>query len=129
MTDWRLVLWRLRPTSAYHWLGDGMNDTYASIGEWRDPETIKPTEQECLDEWDIYLVEKAALDAEEAATEANQADAEARFLLSQLANKTPQEIYTLMQARMDSWSNLGQAKADLREWLPLLSAIIAWKVI
>jgi len=64
MTDWRLVLGRLRPTSAYHWLGDGMNDSYASIGEWRDPETTKPTEQECLDEWEVYLAEKAAEDAE-----------------------------------------------------------------
>ena len=56
-------------------------------------------------------------------------DTRARFLLSQLADKTPEEIYTLMQNRMDSWSNLGQAKADLREWLPLMAAVIAWKVI
>ena len=56
-------------------------------------------------------------------------DARARFLLSQLADKAPEEIYTLMQNRMDSWSNLGQAKGDLREWLPLIVAVIAWKVI
>ena len=65
MTDWRLVLGRLRPTSAYHWLGDGMNDSYASIGEWRDPETTKPTEQECLDEWDVMLAEWAEAKAQE----------------------------------------------------------------
>ena len=59
----------------------------------------------------------------------NKKDAEARFLLSQLANKTPEEIYTLMQDRMDGWQNLGQAKSDLREWLPLIAAVIAWKVI
>lgn len=53
----------------------------------------------------------------------------ARFLLSQLANKTPEEIYTQMQNKIDSWSNLSQAKTDLREWLPLLAAVIAWKVI
>jgi len=56
-------------------------------------------------------------------------DARARFLLSQLADKTPEEIYTLMQNRMDGWSNLGQAKSDLREWLPIIAAVIAWKVI
>ena len=59
----------------------------------------------------------------------NTADVHARFLLSQLANKTPQEIHTLMQARMDAWTSLGDARDDLREWLPLLAAIIAWKVM
>ena len=72
MIDWRLVLYRLRPGSEYHWLGDGMNDSYASIGEWRDSQTTKPTEQECLDEWAIYVVEKAALDAEETQLEENE---------------------------------------------------------
>ena len=59
----------------------------------------------------------------------NTADAQARFLLSQLANKTPEEIYTMMQGRMDSWGSLANAKADLREWLPLMAAILAWKVV
>ena len=59
----------------------------------------------------------------------NKKDAEARFLLSQLADKTPEEIYTLMQDRMDSWTMLADARGDLREWLPLLAAVIAWKVI
>ena len=61
--------------------------------------------------------------------EAHREDARARFLLSQLANKTPQEIYTQMQGRMDNWSSLADARDDLREWLPLIAAIIAWKVI
>lgn len=60
---------------------------------------------------------------------ANREDARARFLASQLADKTPEEIFTLMQARMDSWSSLADARADLREWIPLLAAIIAWKVV
>ena len=59
----------------------------------------------------------------------NKKEAEARFLLSQLADKTPEEIYVLMQDRMDGWQNLSQAKSDLREWLPLMAAVIAWKVI
>ena len=61
--------------------------------------------------------------------EENTEDARARFLLSQLANKTPEQIFAQMQGRMDSWNNLAAAKADLREWLPLIVAVIAWKVI
>ena len=61
--------------------------------------------------------------------QAHREDARARFLLSQLADKTPEEIYTQMQGRMDGWSSLADAKSDLREWLPLIAAIIAWKVI
>jgi len=68
-------------------------------------------------------IENARIEAQNA-----KADIDARFLLSQLANKTPQEIYTLMQNRMDSWTSLADARADLREWLPLMAAIIAWKV-
>jgi len=58
----------------------------------------------------------------------NQLDVETRFNLSQLANKTPQEIYTAIQGAMDGWETLADARADLREWLPLMAAIIAWKV-
>ena len=61
--------------------------------------------------------------------EAHREDARARFLLSQLANKTPEEIFTLMQGRMDSWSSLADAKADLRELLPLIAAVFTFKVI
>ena len=61
--------------------------------------------------------------------QAHREDARARFLLSQLANKTPEQIYTQMQGRMDNWSSLANAKSDLREWLPLIAAVIAWKVI
>ena len=61
--------------------------------------------------------------------QAHREDARARFLLSQLGDKTPEEIYVLMQDKIDNWSNLPQAKSDLREWLPLIAAVIAWKVI
>ncbi|MBK9751800.1 MAG: hypothetical protein IPO91_34250 [Chloroflexi bacterium] len=33
---------------------------YASIGEWRDPNTTKPTQAECDAEWAIYQQEEAA---------------------------------------------------------------------
>ena len=38
-----------------------------------------------------------------------------------LHTKTPIEIYTTMQSKIDSWTSLAQAKADLREWLPMLA--------
>ena len=61
--------------------------------------------------------------------QANRDLVRAQFLLSQLADKTPQEIYTQMQGRMDNWSSLADARDDLREWLPLIAAVIACKVI
>ena len=87
---------------------------------------------DAADEGEIQVVIDAhdpeALSAGEI-KQAHRDDARARFLLSQLADKTPEEIYTLMQDRMDSWTMLADARGDLREWLPLLAAVIAWKVI
>lgn len=53
-------------------------------------------------------------------------DVRARYAASVLKNKTPAEIYTYLQGRIDGWGNLNAAKADLRVWLPLLSAVLAW---
>jgi len=87
---------------------------------------------DAADEGEIQVVIDAhdpeALSAGEI-KQAHRDDARARFLLSQLVDKTPEEIYVLMQDRMDGWQNLSQAKADLREWLPLMAAVIAWKAI
>ncbi len=58
----------------------------------------------------------------------NQFDVDARFDVSVLKNKTPAQIYTSVQASIDGWANLAEAQADLREWLPLVFATIAWKV-
>ena len=56
-----LVIGRLRPTSAYHFTGKGDGeDGYEAIGKWRDPLTTKPTEAECLAEWEVVLQERAA---------------------------------------------------------------------
>ena len=52
--------------------------------------------------------------------------AQACLAQSALADKTPAEIYALMQARMDKWTTLAEARADLREWLPLLAALAVW---
>ena len=70
-----------------------------------------------------------AVEIERARAIANQSDVRDRWNLAALKDKTPAELYTLMQGRMDAWSNLAAAKADLREWLPLMAAAIAWMVI
>jgi len=130
MLDWRLVLGRLRPTSSYHWLGDGMNDTYESIGEWRDSLTTKPTEQECLDEWDVYVVEKTAEDEIEAITASNKIDAEAEIVNSGVAGKTPEEIREYLAAQMTEggWTQIPvDVRQDLGKWLIMLASNIVWK--
>ena len=58
--DIRLIISRLRPAAAYHFIGIGDGkDGYEAIGDWRDM-SEKPTEQECLAEWDKVLQEQAA---------------------------------------------------------------------
>ena len=111
MIDWRLVLGRLRPKSEYHWRGNGLDDTYASVGEWRDPNTTKPPEQECLDEWDIYLVEKAAGDAEEAQIEQNELDGRTGWKdLGVWATWEPQQAQDYVNAEiLNGWD---QAQID-----------------
>ena len=59
----------------------------------------------------------------------NAKAAKQAFVDSPLANKDPVEIYTLMQGEIDGWSSLADARGDLRKWLPLLAAVIAWKVV
>ena len=68
------------------------------------------------------------IEAKAVTLRADEADVNARFLASQLARRTPAQIYTLMQGRIDGWTSLAQAKNDLREWLPLLAAEIAVKL-
>ncbi len=43
-----------------------------------------------------------------------------------LRDKTPAQIFALVQGRVDGWTSLANAKADLREWLPLLAVGLAW---
>jgi len=59
---------------------------------------------------------------------ANQADVTTHFDASVLKNKTPQQIFDSVQTSIDGWAQLADAQADLRDWLPLAFAIIAWKV-
>lgn len=45
-----------------------------------------------------------------------------RYVNGNLANKTPDEIYTLVQGMVDGWASLADAKTGLREILPFLAA-------
>ena len=142
MIDWQLILWRLRPTSEYHWKGDSSNGTYADIGEWRDPETTKPTEQECLDEWDVYLIEKAALDAEEAQIEQSEIDGRTGWKdLGNWSTWTPQQAQDYVnaeilngfdQAQIDVWidANItGTTVTQLREQMIVALKLLAGNLI
>ena len=62
--DYQGIITRLRPNSRYL-LRDGGGALYSDILEWQDPETTQPTEQECLDEWDIMLAEWAEAQEQE----------------------------------------------------------------
>ena len=102
------VQWR-RDTNIVEVEGDWIDpveDTVETIVAEHNP--LTPTDNE---QRDIYV-----------------ADVLDRLNMSALADMTPTEIYTAMQNKMDAWANLGQAKADLMEWLPLMAAAIFWKV-
>lgn len=60
--DILLMLGRLVPLAEYGWKGNGYG-LYSDIGDWRSPSIQKPTEAAIYAEWDVYLTEKAALDA------------------------------------------------------------------
>jgi len=49
--------------------------------------------------------------------------------LPALEGKTPKDIYRIVEGRIDGWSNLAQVKADLREWLPRIAAIVVWLIL
>lgn len=109
---------------------DGGGDTIASkLSTWRNA-LPKPTEidiEDALLNTVLPAVQAEQQAAQETAT--NNADVRARFLASALANKSPDEIYTLMQGQIDGWASLAEAKTDLRAWLPLMAAAIAWLVL
>lgn len=41
-----------------------------------------------------------------------------------LAGKTPAQIYEGMTTQINGWASLANAKADLRDWLPLIGAAL-----
>jgi len=80
-------------------------------------------------EYEDGAEERAAVAATAAEVEANAI--EARTLwdgYEALKDKTPAEIEALVRARINGWSTLTAAKADLAEWLPRMAALLAWAV-
>lgn len=73
---------------------------------------------------DLTPEQQAALDAE-----GHRAEVRARFATSVLKDKDPAAIYTALDNQIESWSTLADAKADLKSWLPLLAAAVAWLVV
>lgn len=49
-----------------------------------------------------------------------------RTVLAPLKNLSPDQIATLVQNRINGWTTLAQAKADLVTWMPVLIAVVAW---
>ncbi len=72
--------------------------------------------------------EQSARLAEEA-TAMQQANVMIRWAASALKGKTPQEIFTLVQGQIDGITSLAEAKAFLRQTVPLLTAAMAWCVM
>lgn len=71
--------------------------------------------------------ERAAREALAAEVEANATEARGLWDgYEALKDKTPQEIEALVRARIEGWSSLAVAKADLAEWLPRMAALLAW---
>ena len=59
-----------------------------------------------------------------------QAEGRSRWAaLTALQGKSVAEIYDVVQARIDGWTSLAEAKADFREWMPLLVAAVAWNIM
>lgn len=82
------------------------------------------TAQALVDGFDI-----AAWAAQQNANDEAATDAKIKWAASAIKDKTPTQIYTLVQGQIDGWSSLAEAKADLREWIPLLIAAVAWQVM
>lgn len=121
---WGLVIQSIYP--AIDEITDGGGTTIdEKLHTWRHKTFAKPS---------VEAVEHALLNIvlpALAAQEMAQADKEAtlgavwqRLANSPLADKPPAEIYDLMQARIDGWASLAAAKADMREWFPLMAAAI-----
>lgn len=47
----------------------------------------------------------------------------AQYLASPLSNRTPQDLYNEVRTEINAWTTLAEAKADLQQWLPFISAL------
>lgn len=97
------------------------------LSTWRSKVYEKPTAAQ-LENALLNIV----LPAQESERQAKQAKRDSlddilqRLADSPLADKTPAEIFTIMQGQVDGWGSLAAAKADMRVWFPLMTAAIFW---
>lgn len=107
---------------------DGGGDTIAEkLATWRSRTYAKPSEavvEAALVDTVIPAVE--AEQTEQTEREIGKSEALTRLKNSPLANRTPDEIYTVMQNQIDGWQSLADAKQDLRSWLPLLAVAVMY---
>ena len=139
--DFQGIIQRLRPYAPYL-LKDGGGALYSDILEWLDTETTKPTEAECLAEWDVMLAERAADQAERDLVANTENNAITKY--SQLPEwaKTgtaeDAEIYInenilngQSEAEINAWidanvTNIASAKAALKQ---IASALVAMRTL
>ena len=121
--DLDIAIWRLNPQAAYL-----MNEDHTAIAEWRGPGD-QPTGAELQAAYDAWVVEWQAAEQAEQEAEANRVAMRLRFAAHVLAGKTPAQIYTFLQDRINGWTKLSDAKSDLADLLPLLATSLAWMVM
>jgi hypothetical protein len=112
--DFQGILQRLRPYSPYL-LRDGGGALYTDILEWRDPNTTKPTEAECIAEWNVMLAERAAAKAQEDLVRNTETSAVTNYAILPTWAKTgtAAEAETYINAQI--WN--GQTQAQVDAWI------------
>ena len=112
--DFQGIIQRLRPNSPYL-LRDGGGALYSDILEWRDPNTIKPTEAECNTEWGVMLAEWAAEKAEQDLVRNTETSAVTNYanLPTWAKTGTADEAETYITNQIFS----GQTQAQVDAWI------------
>lgn len=127
-THWGMVVYAVCPGITE--ITDGGGSTIAEkLSTWRNKQFAKPSEEAIEGALLNTVLPALANDAQQEQAQKNGIDdVLARLSNSPLADKTPAEIYSIMQGQIDGWGSLAAAKADLRVWLPLIIAVIFWLV-
>ena len=129
--DFQGILQRLRPDAPYL-LKDGGGGAYTDILEWLDTETTKPTEAECLAEWDVMLAEWATAQAEIDLVTNTENDAITKY--SQLPEWAKTGTAEDAETYITSQILNGQTEAEISAWIDanvnnIASAKVALKQI
>jgi len=112
--DFQGIIQRLRPDAPYL-LKDGGGALYSDILEWRDTETTKPTEAECLAEWDVILSERTASKAESDLVTNTETNAVTKYaqLPDWVKTGTAEDAEIYITGQILN----GQTKAEIEAWI------------